>query len=193
VSTTNEKIDMIVVGSSTGGAEALNVLLPELPSNFRQPILVSQHMPDTFIDEFVIRLNKLAVLVVKQAKEGDELKAGTVYVSSGKKTIIVRKRNKKLFVTYTGCDGESGFCPSIDETLKSLVRIKGVNVLSIILSGIGKDGVAGVKELKKMGSKVWAQAEKDCIAFGMPKAIIDEGFADKVIHPSNMAEELMRL
>lgn len=189
----NSAIDVVVIGSSTGGSVVLESLLSELPASFMLPILITQHIPDTFNDRFVKRLNEKSLMMVKEAKEGDVIEPSVVYISSNKKTMLVTQVNEQLVITYTECSDRAKFCPSIDETLKSFLPINDYRVLGIILSGIGSDGTAGASALKGIGADIWAQDEKGCIAFGMPKSAIEAGVVDKIVPATRMVSELMRL
>jgi len=172
---------IIVIGASTGGPQELETILFSLPVNFSVPIIVIQHMPSLFFTEsFAEHLNKASELEVKIAENGEELEAGKVYIApSGFETKVASdiKGFIKLSVTENKPDILS---PSIDKTMESVAEIYKRNAVGIILSGMGHDGREGMATIKKYDGETIVQDESSLI-FGMPKAVIDAGGADKVL------------
>lgn len=174
---------IIVVGASTGGPQTLELVLPSLPSDFSIPILIVQHMPNRFFSESLSRhLNKNCLLKVNVASDNETISAPTVYLAPGGSHL--RVENRTIFLTKVSPDTLS---PSIDMAMQSIAKVYQENSIGIILSGIGDDGLEGMRSIKKAGGRTIVQDESALI-FGMPKVVIDAGLADKVLP----AEEIGR-
>ena len=202
---------IIVIGASTGGPQTLEVLLSSLPTNFPSPIIVVQHMPTRFFTESLAEhLNKISELAVKVAENNEVLQEGTVYLAPSGSQLTLKKSspqmpssgNRKLGERYKIQDTDSTIhlsqdksevlSPSIDNTMKSVAKIYNGNTIGIILSGMGRDGQEGMKTIKESGGKTIVQDESSLI-FGMPKAVIDEGCADKILPVSGVASAMTEL
>jgi len=185
--------DLILIGASTGGSEALTAILSSLPASFKCPIIIIQHMPENFMSNFVKQLNRDCSLEFFRANNGDALKSGRVLVAPGNQSLEVVSLGGALAVSYKDCSSDKGFCPSVDTLFQSVSRLMNLKVLGLVLTGIGNDGMLGVKELKKKGAEIWAQEEENCAAFGMPKAAIETGIVDRILSLDDMRFELGRI
>jgi len=185
--------DLILIGASTGGPEALISILSGLSASFKCPIIIIQHMPENFISNFVKQLNRGCPLEFFRANNGDTLKPGRALVSPGNQSLEIISLNGRLVVSYKKCSSGKGFCPSVDTLFESVSRLVNLKVLGLVLTGIGNDGMLGVKELKKKGAEIWAQEEENCAAFGMPKAAIETGIVDRILSLDDMRCELERI
>jgi len=185
--------ELILIGASTGGPEALTSILSGLAASFKCPIIIIQHMPENFISNFVKQLNRDCSLEFFRANKDDTLKAGRVLVAPGNQSIEVLSLDGRLVVSYKECSSGKGFCPSVDTLFQSVSRLVNLKVLGLVLTGIGNDGALGVKELKRKGAEIWAQEEKNCAAFGMPKAAIETGVVDRILSLGDMRFELGRI
>ncbi len=193
---------IVVIGASTGGPQTLEAILPSIPSDFPASIIVVQHMPSRFFSESMAEhLNKTSPLLVKIAGDNELIQAGYVYfVPSGfRMTVANHSLQYESGLTNHGqrfiCLSEeepSALSPSIDITMRSLAKIYAGNVIGIILTGMGHDGREGMKAIKESGGKTIAQDESSLI-FGMPKVVIDAGFADKVLPASGIARAITDL
>lgn len=190
MNSTQNNFELVLIGASTGGPQALTSILSGLSTNFKCPIVVAQHMPESFLSNFIKQLNRDCVLSVSKANDGDELKAGQVLIAPGDQSLEVVSKRGKLILSYKQCDSQKGFCPSVDTLFESIEKISRTKVLGLILTGIGNDGALGVESLKKNGATIWAQEEKDCAAFGMPKAAVETGIVDRVLSLDDMRFEL---
>jgi two-component system chemotaxis response regulator CheB len=181
---------LILIGASTGGPQALAQILSELPTDFVHPIIITQHMPTQFIEGFVRQLSRNCVLKVKKALDGEIIESGTIFVSEGDQNLKIKRVDGELNVSYTGCSLDDGFCPSVNSLFNSAKELKNIDVVAVILTGIGNDGAISLTQLKNNGAEIWAQEEENCIAFGMPKAAIKTGQVDRVLSVSDIGREL---
>lgn len=193
IRTTGErKIGVLAIGTSTGGPKALQDILPRLPKNFPVPIVIAQHMPPNFTGPFAERLNQLSQLEVREAKEGDLLKPGLALVAPGGGHMRIKKSGAiETVVTLTTDREEFIYRPSVDALMASVAESYPGRTLAVILTGMGNDGVKGIASVKKSGGRIFAQDEKSCVVYGMPKAVVDAGLADKVLSIDEMAGEII--
>ncbi len=187
--TGKSEFSLVVIGSSTGGPQALNTVITALPSDLPFPILVVQHMPVAFTPVFAERLNRLSEIDVKEAASGDVLKAGNVYVAPGGKQMILNSR-AGVSGTIQIVDGSDDvyYRPCIDITLKSVLEVSRSKVLVIIMTGMGQDGRKGCELLKQKGAEIWAQDEASSVIYGMPRAV--SGIASKILSVSEIANAI---
>jgi two-component system chemotaxis response regulator CheB len=181
--TTNK---VIAIGSSTGGTEALKVVLRGMPKN-SPAIVIVQHMPDSFIGSFAARLDSLCEIDVKVAKNGDFLAMGTAYIAQGGLHMVLRRSGARYFVEIGEGRRVSGHCPSVDVLFNSVSKVAGANALGIILTGMGSDGAKGMFNMHQAGAKTIAQSEETCVVFGMPKEAIKLGAVDSVVPLSEIS------
>jgi len=183
---------IIVIGSSTGGPQALEIILYSLPLNFPVPVIIAQHMPSRFFTESIAEhLNKVTDLEVKVVEDNEALKAGKVYFAPSGYQLTLSLRGKEVI----SCLNKAALdilTPSIDITMKSIAEVYGESAVGIILTGMGRDGQEGMKAIKEAGGKTIVQDESSLI-FGMPKSVIDAGYADKVLDVEKIADAMMEL
>lgn len=176
-----QRIDIVSIGTSTGGPNALQTVISRLPKDFPVPVIVAQHMPAGFTASLAARLNSLSQVTVKEAEEGEVLKAGTVYIGqSGKQFQITR--SKSGFISHISTESPIAtlYKPSVDVMFLSLARNIGAGVLGVVMTGMGNDGLQGMRELKAQGAFALVESEKTCIVYGMPRAIVEAGLADRI-------------
>lgn len=183
-------IDLLAIGTSTGGPVALQKILPQLPSNFPVPILLIQHMPATFTPAFAERLNSMSSLRVKQAEDGDELQAGRAYLAPGGKQMLLKKEGRRTRIVVMEGDDRLTYKPSVDLTFGSAARTFPGKMLGIVLTGMGADGREGSRLIKSSGATVWTQDEKSCVVYGMPMAVDKAGYSDESLTIGDFAERL---
>ena len=191
--TTGERrVGLVVIGTSTGGPKALQEVLPSLPKEFPVPIVIAQHMPPNFTGPFAERLNQLCKLEVREAKEGDVLKPGLILIAPGGGHMrVARKRGIETTVTISEDRENFIYRPSVDALMASVAEFFPGRALGVILTGMGNDGMKGMIELKKTGGRIFAQNEESCVVYGMPKAVVDAGIADKVLSIEEIAGEIV--
>ena len=196
VTTSVERIQVpdasiVVIGSSTGGPGALQILLSQLPANFPAPILLVQHMPNTFTSVFAERLNKNCQIEVRQANNGDRLRPGLALLAPGGMQMIIDPRQKDRVSVLEG-DTSLTYKPSVDVTYASIARFYGRKALALILTGMGADGAEGARLLKREGATIWAQSKESCTIYGMPAAIVSAGLADEVLDINDLGRALAK-
>jgi len=178
---TSLKVKLLAIGTSTGGPVALQKVLVELPQEFPVPIVVIQHMPGSFTGAFSERLNQQCKIEVKEAENGDKLKAGVAYIAPGGKQMVVEKIAGQLSLKIVDEIPNQTYKPSVDVTFASINKVVPANTLAVILTGMGADGCKGAQLLKNSGSLIWAQDEASCVVYGMPAAVVDAGVTEKVL------------
>lgn len=169
-------VDLLVIGASTGGPVALQKVLSKLPANLPVPVLIVQHMPETFTPAFAERLNNLCQLTVKHGVDGQTLQAGTAILAPGAKQMIVSGKGRSISILEG--DARLTYKPSVDVTFGSASKAFPGRVLGIVLTGMGADGREGCRLLKQSGSTVYTQNEKSCVIYGMPMAVDKAGYSD---------------
>ena len=181
---------IIAIGASTGGTEALREIIEAMPIN-APPTLVVQHMPEGFTAAFAKRLNSLARVEVKEAVSGDAVTSGRVLIAPGNQHMVLRRSGSRYYVQL--CNGPlvSRHRPSIDVLFQSVAQAAGENSVGVILTGMGNDGAEGLAEMHVAGAHTIAQDEASCIVFGMPKEAIARGGVDDVVPLSRIASVML--
>jgi two-component system chemotaxis response regulator CheB len=171
---------IIVVGSSTGGTDALRVFLSQMPAD-APPILIAQHMPESFVPSFAERLDGLCRLRVKLAEQGEDVRGGTVYLSPGSAHLQIARQGTGYRIRLDDGPPVNFHRPSVEMLFRSAARELGAHALGVMLTGMGKDGAAAMLEMKRAGAINLAQDEASCVVFGMPRAAIELGAVDEVL------------
>lgn len=182
-----KNIDLVLIGTSTGGPVALQNVLTGLPTNFPKPILLIQHMPASFTGAFAQRLNGLCCIQVKLAQDGDQLKPGVALLAPGGKQMLV-ERNK---IRIIDGDDRLNYKPCVDLTFTSAAKHYPGKSLGIVLTGMGSDGRDGAKIMKETGCPIWAQDKATCVIYGMPMSIVKAGLADAILPLQDFAPSLI--
>jgi two-component system chemotaxis response regulator CheB len=175
-------IEVVAIGTSTGGPSALQNVLPQLPANFPVPVIVAQHMPPGFTGPLAQRLNGLCPLNVREGIHGEVLKAGNVYIAPAGKQLQVQRRSGQL-ILHIGEESPIAtlYHPSVDVMFLSLAKEVGKGTLGVVMTGMGNDGLKGMREIKGLEGFAIAEAEETCVVYGMPRVIVDAGLADRVV------------
>ena len=190
LSETTHKI--IAIGASTGGTEALKVVLTKLPPN-APGVVVVQHMPAHFTTAFAERLNGLCAINVKEAQDNDSVIPGTCLIAPGNFHMLLRRSGARYYVEVKTGPMVHHQRPAVDVLFKSAAKYAGANAIGVILTGMGADGAEGMKEMKDAGAGTIAQDEKSCVVFGMPREAIKMGAADKIVSLEHIAVEIIRM
>ena len=180
---------LILLGSSTGGTEAIREILTALPDQI-PPMLIVQHIPAVFSAAFAKRMNDLCSFEVKEASNGDEVVANRVLIAPGGMQMRMVHKNNKTFVEITDDEPVNRFKPSVDYLFLSAAKNLYTNTIAVILTGMGKDGAKGMLELNKKGVYTVAQDEASSVVFGMPKEAINIGAADHIESLHDIAERI---
>ncbi len=185
-----EKI--IVLGSSTGGTEAIRVLLRSMPEDM-PGIAIVQHMPEGFTRSFSNSLDQISSLNVKEAENGDKLYRGRVLIAPGNKHMLIKRVGREYFVEIKEGPLVNRHRPSVDVLFRSAARYAGSNAIGVILTGMGNDGARGMKEMHDAGAHTIAQDEQSCVVYGMPKEAVKEGGVDDVVSLDKITQHLVGL
>jgi two-component system, chemotaxis family, protein-glutamate methylesterase/glutaminase len=172
---------LVAIGISTGGPQALEFLLAQLPPDFPGAIVVVQHMPEGFTEMFAHRLDELCSLRVKEAQSGDMLQAGRVLICPGSRHMRVKRLTMGDIVVLNDDMRVNGHRPSVDVLFHSAAEEFGPRTVAVLMTGMGDDGAEGLGAVKKAGGMTIAQSEESCVVFGMPKAAIERGYATRVV------------
>ncbi len=183
---------VVVIGTSTGGPEALKTVLPRLPAALPVPVLVVQHMPRQYTRSLAARLNERCEVEVVEAEDRMEANAGRVLIAPGGQQTKLEQIGKAFLARVTDDPAENGVRPSVDYLLRSAVEILQGQALAVIMTGMGRDGCMGCQLLKAAGGYVFAQSQEDCTVYGMPKAVIEANLADRILPLGKIAPAIVR-
>lgn len=170
----------VVIGSSTGGTQALEVVLTALPAD-SPGIAIVQHMPEKFTAMYAQRMNGLCAMDIREARDGDRLERGVVLIAPGGRHMQLRKAGGQYYAVVLDGPPVNRHKPSVDVLFRSVAECAGGDVLAIMLTGMGDDGARGMKQLHDGGARTIAQDEASCVVFGMPKEAIKLGAVDQVL------------
>lgn len=185
----SDQYDIVAIGASTGGIHALSGLLRELPAGFRLPILVTQHLPTTFMPYFAAQLALLAGRPCDVATDRLRIRPGRLIVAPGDAHLTVAPlADGTACVRLTRTPSISGCMPSVDPMLTSIAAVFGARTLGVVLSGMGRDGAEGARALREAGGAVVVQDEASSVIWGMPGAVAAAGLADAVLPPEAIGQ-----
>lgn len=187
-----KKCSIVTLGTSTGGPLALNQILPEIPPGIRAPILIVQHMPPTFTGPFAARLNNLCQLPVKEAEHGDLAEPGCIYIAPGGIHMkAVMEGISKIRIKLDPDPADLLFVPSVDQMMLSIANNLKMDILGVIMTGMGSDGLLGMRLIHEKGGVTVAQNEESCVVYGMPKVCVDENLIDHVVDLAQIPKEIV--
>jgi two-component system, chemotaxis family, protein-glutamate methylesterase/glutaminase len=181
---------LIAIGASTGGTEAIKEVLTKLPAD-APGVLVTQHMPENFTKSFADRLNTLCKISVKEAENNERVLPGHAYIAPGHSHMLLKRSGANYVIKLDQGPLVNRHRPSVDVLFRSVANVAGANAIGIILTGMGKDGVQGMLEMKQAGSYTIAQDEATCVVFGMPKEAIVAGGVCDVLPLQSIARRTM--
>jgi two-component system chemotaxis response regulator CheB len=182
---------IIAIGTSTGGPQSLQKVIPRLDKSLNKPVLVVQHMPPNFTKSLAQRLNSLSSLTVVEAQGKEKLEPNVVYVAKGGFHLKLRKMGSNYYIELADQPSNVLHIPSVDEMVGSVADTFGNAALGVIMTGMGSDGLKGLTKLKSKGGYIIAQDEKSCIVYGMPRAVVEAGIADEIVPLEKIAESIM--
>jgi two-component system chemotaxis response regulator CheB len=188
LSITTDKV--VAIGTSTGGTEALRVLLMTLPLD-APGFVVVQHMPEIFTAGFAQRLNQLCAVDVKEAKDGDRVRPGCVLIAPGNRHTMIARNGAQYAVRVVDGPLVARHRPSVDVLFRSVAQAAGSNAVGVLMTGMGDDGAEGLLEMKRAGAATIAQDEATSVVFGMPRAAIERGAVDEVLPLSRIATAIL--
>jgi two-component system chemotaxis response regulator CheB len=187
---------VLAIGVSTGGPMALEMLLPVLPEDFPLPVVIVQHMPELFTKIFAERLDGRCNLSVREAAEGDAMRAGTISIARGNwhlEVVGAWRAGMPPTMHLTQAPFENHCRPAVDVLFRSVAAVYGPGALAVVLTGMGSDGMLGCRAIREQGGSVLAQDQASSTVWGMPGAVTNAGLAQKVLHLNELAPEILRL
>ena len=187
------KIEIIAIGISTGGPNALRDVFKDIDPNLKQPILVVQHMPAGFTAEFANSLNNICPLEVTEAKDGEPILGGHIYIAPGSFHMFVEHKPLGNFIKLSQTEPRNGHRPSCDVLFESVANIYKNHALGVIMTGMGRDGAAQITEMRKKGAWTLGQNKESSIVYGMPKVAFEMGGVQKQVPLADMAKEISTL
>jgi two-component system, chemotaxis family, protein-glutamate methylesterase/glutaminase len=184
--------DVIVMGISTGGPQALRALLPQLPAALPVPMAIVLHMPVGFTELYARKLDELSQLRVYEATDGIELRAGTVLLAPAGRHLSLRRNDRGAVVTHLDVRPlDTPHRPSVDVLFQSAADAYHGRVLGIVMTGMGDDGREGSAWIKAKGGTIVTESEDSCVVYGMPRAIVEAGLSDRAVGLDKMAEAIL--
>lgn len=188
------KCDALAIGISTGGPQALRQLIPALPADFPVPILIVLHMPIGYTEMYAERLNEISKLHVVEAREGDLIVPGTVFIApAGRHMTIDARSNGEMRVRLDLRPFDTAHRPSVDVLLRSVAEAYRSRALALVMTGMGNDGVLGAAHIKAQGGSVLTEAEESCVVYGMPRAVVEAALSDRSVTLSNLPQTLVEI
>jgi two-component system chemotaxis response regulator CheB len=187
-----KRIDIVAIGTSTGGPDALNAILPQLPANFPVPIVIVQHMPPMFTRLLAERLDARCALRVREAAGGEALVAGQVFLAPGGFHLALDGEGATVKTRIVSGPAENSCCPAVDVLFRSVADHFAGRALGVVLTGMGQDGTRGGEQIYSTGGQIIAQDEASSIVWGMPGFVVQTGIAERILPLSEIASELHR-
>jgi len=181
---------IVAIGSSTGGPRALQTVLSKLPGNIPAALAIVQHMPPGFTRSLAERLNSISQLSVSEAHDGDELVAGKAFIAPGDKHMKIKRIGDRFFVKLSNEPPVGGLRPSVDKMMSSLAECN-IPLIGVLLTGMGQDGVLGLKRIQSVKGFTIAEDESTCVVYGMPRAAIESRCVDRVAPLHWISQEIL--
>ena len=189
--TARQTFDIVVLGISTGGPQALRFLVPQLAGDFPVPIAIVLHMPVGYTAMYAERLNEISALEVREAQSGDELIPGTALIApAGKHLLFRRQRNGKVLSRLSMQPVDKPHRPSVDVLFQSAAETFGDRTLGVVMTGMGSDGKSGAAWIKAQGGSIYTESQDSCVVYGMPGCVVEAGLSDKIVRLEEMASAL---
>jgi two-component system, chemotaxis family, protein-glutamate methylesterase/glutaminase len=186
------RTEVVVIGTSTGGPPALQQIIPRLPAAFGGVVLVVQHMPAGFTRSLAERLDLRSPLPVREAEDGEPLVPGLVLIAPAGRHMKVRRRGAQPPKVLLDDEPRGTLHrPSVDVLMVSVARAYGPRAMGILLTGMGSDGVEGMRSIRESGGRTVAESEETCVIYGMPKAAVEAGVVDQSVPLGRMADEIL--
>ncbi len=187
-----QRVDVVAIGTSTGGPNALAEVIPHLPEHFPVPVVIVQHMPPTFTRFLAERLGAASSLVVREAISGVLIEPGHAWIAPGDFHMNLRRENARVRLCVLQSPPENSCRPSVDVLFRSAAEVFGPNVLAVIMTGMGQDGLRGCELIKEAHGQVIVQDEASSVVWGMPGYVAKAGLADSVLPLTEIADEIVR-
>jgi len=188
----DRRIEILAIGTSTGGPNALAEVIPRLPKDFPIPTVVVQHMPPLFTRLLAERLNGQSKLAVKEAEAGKPVEAGQVWIARGDYHMTVNRKNPGVVLNLNQDPPENSCRPAVDVLFRSVAQTYGPNVLAVVMTGMGSDGARGAAHIREAGGEILVQDEASSVVWGMPGAVVSSELADKICPLSEITQEIVK-
>ncbi|MDT5269309.1 MAG: two-component system, chemotaxis family, protein-glutamate methylesterase/glutaminase [Acidobacteriota bacterium] len=189
--TRKELVDVVVIGISTGGPQALKQLIPQLPADFPAPVAMVMHMPVGYTEMYARKLDELSPLEVREAREGDVLRAGLALLAPAGRHLTFRRRAGGEVVAHLDSRPfELPHRPSVDVLFQSAAEVYRQRVLGVVMTGMGSDGKQGSAWIKAQGGLVYTESEETCVVYGMPSSVVEAGLSDLSVPLDRMAQAI---
>jgi two-component system chemotaxis response regulator CheB len=189
--TRSELADVVVIGISTGGPQALKQLIPQLPADFSAPVAMVMHMPVGYTEMYARKLDELSPLDVREAREGDVMRAGLALLAPAGRHLTFRRRADGDVVAHLDLRPlELPHRPSVDVLFQSAAEVYRQRVLGVVMTGMGSDGRAGAAWIKAQGGLIYTESEETCVVYGMPSSVVEAGLSDRSVPLDKMAQAI---
>jgi two-component system chemotaxis response regulator CheB len=185
------RAEVIAIGTSTGGPPALQAIIPRLPAALSAPLLIVQHMPAGFTRSLAERLDQRSRIRVREAQDGDPLRPGMALIAPAGRHMKVRRRDGQTRIWLDEEPRTALHRPAIDVLMASVAKVYGRGVLGVLLTGMGSDGVEGLRAIRAAGGRTLAESEESAVIYGMPKAAVEAGVVDRTVALARMADEIV--
>jgi two-component system chemotaxis response regulator CheB len=189
-----QKSEVVAIGISTGGPNALTQMMPGLPADLNVPVLIVQHMPPVFTKSLAASLNSICAIEVREAVDGETIRPNTALIAPGGKQmkVVTAADRKTRIIKITDDPPENSCKPSADYLFRSVAHNYGGRATGVIMTGMGADGTLGLKLMKRKGATIIGQDEASCVVYGMPKEAADAGIVDVVVSLRRISQEICR-
>ena len=187
----SQRSDVLLIGISTGGPQALKALIPLLPANFPVPVAIVLHMPVGYTELYAKKLDELSQLHVKEAAEGDLIEAGTVYLAPAGRHFSFRRSGAQVVAHLDVRPLDMPHRPAVDVMFQSAAEIYGARVMGVVMTGMGSDGRDGSAWIKARGGQVITEAEPSCVVYGMPRSVVEAGLSDASVPLEEMFDVIL--
>jgi two-component system chemotaxis response regulator CheB len=185
------RAEIVAIGTSTGGPPALQTIIPRLPEGLNSAILIVQHMPIGFTRSLAERLDSRSALEVREASDGETVEPGKVLIAPAGRHMKVRRRGSSVKIWLDDEPRSALHRPSVDVLMTTVAKTYGARSLGVILTGMGSDGVEGLRAIRDVGGKTLAESEESCVIYGMPKAAVEAGVIERSVPLARMADEIL--
>ena len=185
------RTDIVLIGISTGGPQALKALIPRFPANFPVPVAMVLHMPVGYTELYAQKLNEMSQLRVKEAAEGDDIEAGTAYLAPAGRHLSFRRTGSRITAHLDVRPLDTPHRPAVDVLFQSAADIFGGRTLGVVMTGMGADGREGSAWIKARGGQIITEAEQSCVVYGMPRSVVEAGLSDAAAPLETMFEVIL--
>jgi two-component system, chemotaxis family, protein-glutamate methylesterase/glutaminase len=189
-----KRIDIVVLGISTGGPQALKYMIPQLPADLPVPVVMVLHMPVGYTGMYAQRLDEIARLKVREARDAEIVEAGVVLLApAGRHLSLHRQENGAIMTHLSSRPFDTPHRPSVDVLFQSAAEIFGSRTLGVVMTGMGNDGKQGAAWIKSQGGLVFTEAEESCVVYGMPWSVVEAGLSDQSVTLEKMAQAILEV